>query len=112
VRVETTNSPFTKAYRAMQVVRIPIAHNEGNYFADPDTLDRLFDTGRVAFRYCTPTGDIDDGANPNGAQRSIAGILNERGNVLGMMPHPERVADPLLGGTDGAILFESLLVAA
>ena len=109
LRVEDDRSPFTAGYRAGQVVRMPIAHNEGNYFTDGDTLARLRGEGRVAFRYCGSKGVVDDAANPNGSLDNIAGILNERGNVLGMMPHPERLADPELGGTDGRAMFEGLL---
>ena len=109
--VDNDNTPFTRGYRMGQVVRMPIAHNEGNYFADSDTIDRLFDTGRVAFRYCTPQGTINGTGNPNGSQRSIAGILNDRGNVLGLMPHPERLAEAQHGGTDGRAMFEGLVEA-
>jgi phosphoribosylformylglycinamidine synthase len=108
LRVDNATSLFTGAYRPGQVIRLPIAHNEGNFFADPETLDRLEDEGRIAFRYCSVAGAIADDANPNGSQQAIAGILNARGNVLGMMPHPERAADIHLGGTDGRMLFESL----
>jgi phosphoribosylformylglycinamidine synthase len=111
LRVETADSPFTRAYRAGEVIRIPIAHNEGNYFADAGTLDRLEGDGLIAFRYCQPDGTIDDGANPNGAARNIAGIFNETRTVLGLMPHPERLADPLLGGTDGRPMFDGLAAA-
>ena len=111
LRVDNDNAPFTRGYRLGQVVRMPIAHNEGNYFADSDTIDRLFDTGRVAFRYCTPQGEIDGTGNPNGSQRGIAGILNDRGNVLGLMPHPERLSEPQHGGTDGRAMFEGLVAA-
>ena len=109
--VDNDNTPFTRGYRKGQILRMPIAHNEGNYFADSDTIDRLFDTGRVAFRYCTPQGVINGTGNPNGSQRSIAGILNDRGNVLGLMPHPERLAEPQHGGTDGRAMFEGLVAA-
>jgi phosphoribosylformylglycinamidine synthase len=111
LRVENDRTPFTRDYRAGQVVRMPIAHNEGNYFADEETLARLEDEDRVAFRYCGAGGAVDDAANPNGSLDGIAGILNERGNVLGMMPHPERLADPELGGTDGRAMFDGLLAA-
>ena len=111
LRVEDDRSPFTAGYRAGQVVRMPIAHNEGNYFTDDDTLARLRDEGRVAFRYCGAEGTVDDAANPNGSLDNIAVILNERGNVLGMMPHPERLADPELGGADGRAMFAGLLAA-
>jgi phosphoribosylformylglycinamidine synthase len=109
--VEQAADPFTGGYRRGQVVRIPIAHNEGNYFADEQTLDRLEGEGRIVFRYCDAEGRVSDTANPNGAQRNIAGILNERGNVLGMMPHPERAADHALGGTDGMPMFTALAAA-
>ncbi|PPR09524.1 MAG: Phosphoribosylformylglycinamidine synthase subunit PurQ [Alphaproteobacteria bacterium MarineAlpha11_Bin1] len=109
LRVEAADTVFTRSYLDGQVIRIPVAHNEGNYFADDDTLNRLDGENRVAFRYCTPNGNIIDGANPNGAARNIAGILNENRNVLGMMPHPERLADTALGGTDGRPMFDSLV---
>ena len=111
LRVEAARTPFTRGYRPGQVVRMPIAHNEGNFYADPATLDRLADEGRIAFTYCDADGRIDAGANPNGAAGNIAGIVNTRGNVLGLMPHPERACDPLLGGTDGLAMFEGLLAA-
>lgn len=98
--VETTESMFTNAYGAGQEITIPVAHHDGNYFADADTLDRLEGEGQVAFKYAE---DI------NGAQRRIAGILNKQGNVLGMMPHPERMIEPALGGSDGRVLFESVM---
>ena len=102
--VDETQSAFTRKYDKGQRVRFPVAHGDGNYFADDETLDRLEGEGRVVFRYA-------DGENPNGSARNIAGILNEKRNVLGLMPHPERVCDPLLGGTDGRALFESLIEA-
>ncbi|MBK8173890.1 MAG: phosphoribosylformylglycinamidine synthase subunit PurQ [Rhodospirillales bacterium] len=111
LRVESENTPFTRGYRRGQVVRMPIAHNEGNYFADEETIARLEGEGRIAFRYCDERGLVPESANPNGSLGNIAGIVNRRGNVLGMMPHPERLADPLLGGTDGRALFEGLLAA-
>ena len=111
LKVETSDSPFTRRYRQGQVIRIPIAHNEGNYYADEETLDRLAEEDRIAFRYCSLSGETDDAANPNGSRSNIAGILNERRNVLGLMPHPERMAEPALGGTDGRGLFESLMAA-
>jgi phosphoribosylformylglycinamidine synthase len=111
LKVETSDSPFTRRYRQGEVIRIPVAHNEGNYFADEDTLERLFAEDRVAFRYCSAAGEADGAANPNGSQRNIAGILNERRNVLGLMPHPERMAEPALGGTDGRGVFESLVAS-
>ena len=109
LRVETTASIFTSGYTTGQVLRIPIAHGEGRYTADAATLDRLEGEGRVAFRYVNHEGAADDAANPNGSMRSIAGIISDAGNVLGMMPHPERAVEPLLGSTDGLALFESLL---
>jgi phosphoribosylformylglycinamidine synthase subunit PurQ / glutaminase len=108
LRVERAEPPFTSDYEVGQVLRVPIAHGEGCYLADDETLDRLEGEGRVAFRYCDESGAVTASANPNGAARNIAGIVNERGNVLGMMPHPERVVDPLLGGTDGVGLFTSV----
>jgi phosphoribosylformylglycinamidine synthase len=100
--VERAAAPFTHAYKKGERVRFPVAHMDGNYFADEDTLDRLESEGRVAFRY------VD---NPNGSARDIAGIVNARGNVLGMMPHPERLADAALGGTDGRAMFDGLVTA-
>lgn len=111
LKVETSRSDFTAGYNAGQVIRIPVAHHDGNYFAEAEVLDRLEDEDRVAFRYCDAEGNATEAANPNGSQRNIAGILSETRNVLGMMPHPERLADPLLGGTDGAPMFQALLKA-
>ena len=111
LRVEATDTVFTRSYAGGLIIRIPVAHNEGNFFADEETLNRLDGENRVAFRYCTPDGDIIPAANPNGASRNIAGILNKRRNVLGMMPHPERLADAALGGTDGRPMFDSLVEA-
>ena len=102
LEVEETQSVFTRRFNKGERVVFPVANGEGNYFADEDTLNRLEQEGRVAFRYAA-----DD--NPNGSVRNIAGILNEKRNVLGLMPHPERVCDPLLGGTDGVTLFKSLI---
>jgi phosphoribosylformylglycinamidine synthase len=104
LQVTETQSAFTRKYEHGQKVTFPVAHGDGNYFADTDTLDRLEGEGRVVFRYAR-------GDNPNGSARDIAGILGEKRNVLGLMPHPERVCDPQLGGTDGRALFESLLEA-
>ncbi len=109
LRTETLRSPFTAALTAGQVLRIPISHGEGNYYADPDTLARLNDAERVAFRYCTPAGAITPEANPNGALENIAGVLNEGRNVLGMMPHPERAVEALTGGEDGVLIWRSLV---
>ena len=109
LRVETADTLFTSGYREGQVLRIPIAHGEGRYTADEATLDRLEDEGRVVFRYVGPDGLPDPAHNPNGSMRDIAGIINEGGNVLGMMPHPERACDVLLGSADGLSLFESIM---
>lgn len=109
LRCEQTATPFTNAFEPGQVVRIPIAHGEGNYFADEATLDRLEANGQVVFRYCDAGGAVTPEANPNGAARNIAGIVNEGRNVLGMMPHPERCVEAALGGEDGALLFRSLV---
>ncbi|HXP96204.1 MAG TPA: phosphoribosylformylglycinamidine synthase subunit PurQ [Telmatospirillum sp.] len=111
LRVETTDSLFTRKYQAGAVIRLPIAHAEGNYFADDATLDRLEGEGLVAFRYATADGTVDNAANPNGSARHIAGIFNETKRVLGLMPHPERLVEDLLGGTDGKPMFEGLVEA-
>ena len=111
LRVEHANSRFTQTCQAGQVVTVPVAHHDGNYFADEATLDRLEGDGRVLFRYCGPDGAVEAAHNPNGSQRNIAGITNAAGNVLGMMPHPENAIDPLHGGTDGRSLFQSLVEA-
>jgi phosphoribosylformylglycinamidine synthase I len=108
LRVENSQTMYTSGYEAGQVVRIPIAHADGNYFADEATLDRLEGEGRVAFRYATPEGEPTAAGNPNGSSRNIAGIFNETKTVLGMMPHPERAADALHGGTDGKAMFDTL----
>jgi phosphoribosylformylglycinamidine synthase len=108
LRVERTDTIFTSRYTAHDVIRIPVAHHDGNYFADADTLDRLEGENRVVFRYATREGKVTDDANPNGSQRSIAGICDARGRILGMMPHPERLFEDALGGTDGRALFESI----
>jgi phosphoribosylformylglycinamidine synthase I len=110
VRAERNDTPYAKLYDMESAIRIPIAHKDGNYFADSETLDRLEGEGRVAFRYCDRDGSITGDANPNGSQRNIAGIYDETGRILGMMPHPERAADAMHGGTDGRRLFESLVV--
>ena len=109
LRVENASLPFTAACRPGQVLRIPIAHGEGNYFADPETLRELRDGNRVVFRYVTPEGETAPEGNPNGSVDDIAGIINREGNVLGLMPHPERASDPLLGSADGLWIFRSLV---
>jgi len=111
LRVEATDTVFTRRYEKDQVVRFPIAHNDGNYFADAETLKALEGEGRVAFRYCDAQGNVTKAANPNGSLNNIAGILNAKRNVLGMMPHPERLADLLLGGVDGRPMFDGLVEA-
>lgn len=108
VRVERSDTAFASAYRQSQVIRIAIAHGEGNFAADADTIARLEGEGRVAFRYCDAAGEVSDASNPNGSANSIAGIYSGRFNVLGLMPHPENLIDPLVGGIDGRGLFESL----
>ncbi|MBO6948988.1 MAG: phosphoribosylformylglycinamidine synthase subunit PurQ [Rhodospirillales bacterium] len=107
--VETASSVFTGKYKKGEVIRIPVAHHDGNYFADNDTMKKLADDDRIAFRYVSADGKRGNGANPNGSMDDIAGILNDKRNVLGMMPHPERLADKALGGTDGRPMFESVL---
>ena len=109
LRVEQSATAFTAGYQRGQYVQIPIAHGEGRYTADAATLDRLDANGLVVFRYVDAEGGITDPANPNGSARNIAGIVSERGNVLGMMPHPERAVDARLGSADGLPLFESIL---
>jgi phosphoribosylformylglycinamidine synthase len=111
LRIETNQTEFMAKYRPGQVVRIPVGHADGNYQADPATLDRLEGEGLVALRYCDPNGGIVPAANPNGAARNIAGVYNDERNVLGLMPHPERLSDPALGGTDGRLMIDSLVEA-
>jgi phosphoribosylformylglycinamidine synthase len=111
LRVETSQSIFTCRYERGQVIRVPVAHHDGNYFADAATLDRLEGEGRVAFRYCSESGEVTDEANRNGAARGIAGIFNETKTVLGLMPHPENATDPLLGSTDGQGFFKGMAEA-
>jgi len=109
LRVDGVDTQFTNAYTSGEVLRLPVAHGEGRFTAHTDTLSELEDAGRVLFRYCDPLGQVVDAENPNGSANSIAGIINAGGNVLGMMPHPERAVDPTLGKPDGAPLFRSLL---
>jgi phosphoribosylformylglycinamidine synthase len=111
VRVENAGGAFTSAYEPGQVLAIPIAHADGGYYADAGTVKRLEDSGRVVFRYSTPGGEASDDANPNGSVSNIAGIMNEAGNVMGMMPHPERACEEALGSTDGRGVFESVISA-
>ena len=109
VRVEETDTPFTSLASKGQVLRIPIAHGEGNYFADAEVIADLESSRRVIFRYCDPRGQITDDANPNGSVNNIAGICSRRRNVVGLMPHPERACEPVLGSADGLVLLESVL---
>ena len=109
LKVERSDSPFTRGYNAGQVVRVPVAHGEGNYVADGETIARLEGEGRVLFRYVSPQGERDPAWNVNGATNAIAGIVSERGNVLGMMPHPENHVEHALGVTDGRGLFAGLV---
>jgi len=109
VRVETADSPFTSAGRKGQVLRLPIAHGEGSYFAEPKVIEQLKHEDRILLRYCTAGGKITDAANPNGSLDNIAGICNETRNVFGLMPHPERASEKLLGSEDGRVIFESVL---
>ncbi len=109
IRIETTRTPFTCAARPGQVLKIPIAHSEGNYFCDPATLAELERNDRIVFRYTTPDGVEDPAANPNGSLANIAGISNREGNVLGLMPHPERASERELGSADGLMIFRSMV---
>ncbi len=109
LRVERADSPFTSSCEAGQVLRIPISHGEGNYFADQSTLEQLEQRGQVILRYSTSEGEGTPEANPNGSVNNIAGIVNQGGNVLGMMPHPERCCEEIVGGTDGRLIFESII---
>ena len=111
LKVETSQSLFTSQYEQGQVLSIPVAHHDGNYFADDKTLDELEANGQVAFRYCSPDGEFADEHNPNGSARNIAGIFNRTKNVLGLMPHPENAIEPLQGSTDGKALFQSMVEA-
>lgn len=111
LKVENDETFFTKCYRKEEIIKIPVAHGEGNYFADEETLDRLEGEGRVALRYCDADGNVSPETCPNGSQRNIAGITDETGRVLGLMPHPERLYESALGGTDGRRVFESVLVS-
>ena len=108
LRIENSDSPFTSKAEAGQIISVPISHGEGNYFADSATLDEIEKNNQVIFRYSSPEGCIDRENNPNGSLNNIAGITNKEGNVLGMMPHPERCCDPLLGSTDGEVIFRSI----
>ena len=109
LRVENSNTAFSNTLESKQVISVPISHGEGNYFADPETLKTLEENGQVVFRYCDPEGTINRDSNPNGSINNIGGLINSQGNVLGMMPHPERCCDPILGGVDGKLIFESIV---
>ncbi len=108
LKVEATRPPFLSAYRPGDVIRVPVAHHDGNYFADDDTLARIEGEGQVALRYCRSDGRVDDGANINGSRANIAGVTDQTGRILGMMPHPERAVSAQLGSEDGARLFAGL----
>ena len=112
LRIENARTMFTAAGHEGDVLEVPIAHGEGNYFADDETIARLEAEKRVVFRYVTPAGEPTPEANPNGSRNNIAGIINERGNVLGMMPHPERASEALMGSTDGLVIWRSMIEAA
>jgi phosphoribosylformylglycinamidine synthase len=109
IRVEQTDTPFTGACRRGQVLEIPIAHGEGNYYADPETIARLETGCQIVFRYTTSSGDVADEANPNGSVASIAGLCSERRNVVGLMPHPERACESALGSADGLVILDSVV---
>ncbi len=109
IKTVNTSTPFTCDINQNQVLRIPIAHGEGNYFIDPDQLEELEKNNQIVFQYCDENGKVSDQVNPNGAVMNIAGICNKKGNVLGMMPHPERCCDPRLGSADGKKIFESII---
>jgi phosphoribosylformylglycinamidine synthase len=109
LRVEHTDSPFTNKFRQHQVVRMPIAHNEGNYIADPKAIKQIESNRQVLFRYCDSDGQLAEVSNPNGSMNHIAGLSNAAGNVMGMMPHPERCSETELGSIDGRVIFESLI---
>ena len=109
LKVENSKSRFTHKYSANEIIEIPVAHNEGNYFADQKTINNIEDKDLVAFRYCNKDGIVNDETNPNGSKNNIAGIINEQGNILGMMPHPERASDKVAGLIDGEKFFISIL---
>lgn len=111
LKVERADTAFTRGYTQGQTIRVPIAHHDGNYFTDDETLKRIEGEGQVAFRYCDEAGAVTDDANPNGSRNNIAGVFNETRTVMGMMPHPERLADAQLGGIDGKPMFDGLIAA-
>ncbi len=111
LRVENNNTDFTSAYQAGQVVRYPVAHGEGGFTINPSGLKKLQDENRIVLRYCRPDGVVEPDSAPNGSLDNIAGIINDAGNVLGLMPHPERLSEPILGGDDGRVMFQSIFKA-
>ena len=111
LRTERNDTPFSGQCSAGQLLQVPVSHGEGNYYAEPATLALLEEEGRVLFRYCDADGEATDAANPNGSANNIAGIINKAGNVLGMMPHPERSCETILGSTDGNLIFESVIAS-
>jgi phosphoribosylformylglycinamidine synthase len=108
LRVENAGTAWTNLCSAGEVIRVPVSHGDGRYVADSEVLDTLEASGRIVFRYCDSAGEVTENANPNGSERNIAGIMNERGNVVGLMPHPERACEPLLGGEDGLLFWRSV----
>tara|TARA_Y100000590_G_scaffold80389_1_gene89261 strand:+ start:1150 stop:1830 length:681 start_codon:yes stop_codon:yes gene_type:complete len=111
LKVINIDNKFCLNYKKKNIIELPIAHNEGNYFASKEQIEKLEDKNLVAFKYCDEKGNINKNTNPNGSSNNIAGILNDKKNILGMMPHPERLIDPLLSGEDGSLMFESLIKA-
>ena len=109
LKVENTSTRFTAKSKKGDVLEIPIAHGDGNYFTDEKTLKRLEDNDQIVFRYCERNGDVTEASNPNGSMNNIAGIINKKGNVLGIMPHPERASDEQLNLTDGKVIFDSII---
>jgi len=109
LKVINVDNKFCLNYKSKNIIELPIAHNEGNYFANKNLIKELEDRNLIAFKYCDPDGNIDENSNPNGSSKNIAGLLNNKKNILGMMPHPERLIDPFLSGQDGSIIFESLV---
>ena len=109
LKIENTDTPFTSKFKKGEIVKIPIAHMEGNFYADKDTLARLNDNGQVVFKYADINGNVTDNVNPNGSQENIAGIINATGNVIGLMPHPERASEAILGSDDGIKMFQSMV---
>ncbi len=108
LKVVNTNSKFSSNYNKKSIIKLPIAHNEGNYFANNKIIEKLESENLIAFKYCDKKGEVNEADNPNGSSNNIAGIFNKEKNILGMMPHPERLVDPLLSGMDGSLMFESL----